>query len=182
MAFVPDRETELTPGEAYFSLVVTARNDDHGGNLLHRMQAFVSGWIEQARNHGIPSELIIVEWNPLPHRPPLVQALRWPADFGPCQVRFIEVPPELHQCYAHADALPLYQMIAKNVGIRRARGRFVLATNIDILFSSEFACYLAEKRLVPGRMYRMDRHDVMSDVPVTPAESSHATSTRSTCT
>jgi hypothetical protein len=168
MAFVPDRDTAMTPGgrEPYLSLVVTARNDDHGGNLLHRMQIFVSGWIEQSRRFGIPSELILVEWNPLPDRPRLAQALRWPDDFGPCQVRFIEVPPELHQHYAHAEALPLYQMIAKNVGIRRARGRFVLATNIDILFSSEFACYLAEERLAPGRMYRMDRHDVMSDVPL----------------
>ena len=34
-------------------------------------------------------------------------------------------------------------MIAKNVGIRRARGEFVLATNIDILFSSELACIFA---------------------------------------
>ena len=158
----------MTPaaGDPYISLVVTARNDDHGGNLLDRMQAFVGGWIAQARRHNIPSELILVEWNPLPDRPPLADALRWPCDFGPCTVRFIEVPNELHRRYAHADALPLYQMIAKNVGIRRARGRFVLATNIDILFSTEFARYLAEQRLVPGRMYRIDRHDVMSQVPV----------------
>ena len=27
----------------YLSLVVTARNDEHGGNLLNRMQAFVNG-------------------------------------------------------------------------------------------------------------------------------------------
>jgi hypothetical protein len=48
--------------------------------------------------------------------------LRWPVDLGRCEVRFIEVPPELHARYAHGAALPLYQMIAKNVGIRRARG------------------------------------------------------------
>ena len=55
-------------------------------------------------------------------------------------------------------------MIGKNVGIRRARGQFVLATNIDILFSDELAKYLAARRLEPGRMYRIDRHDAMSDV------------------
>ena len=69
--------------EPYLSLVVTARNDDHGGNLLGRMQAFVSGWIEQARRYQIPSELIIVEWNPPPARPGLIDALRWPDDLGP---------------------------------------------------------------------------------------------------
>ena len=149
----------------YLSLVVTARNDDHGGNPLGRMQAFIGGWIAQARRHGIPSELILVEWNPPPDRPRLRQALEWPDDFGPCQVRIVEVPAELHRRYAHAEALALYQMIAKNVGIRRARGQFVLATNIDILFSDELAAFFAARRLEDGRMYRMDRHDAMSDVP-----------------
>src|SRR5215472_11823915 len=120
--------------QPYLSLVVTGRNDDHGGNLLGRMQAFVNGWLNQARAHGLDSELIIVEWNPPPDRPRLAEALRWPEDFGPCVVRIIEVPAELHARYPHGNVLPLYQMIGKNVGIRRARGRFVLATNIDILF------------------------------------------------
>ena len=150
----------------YLSLVVTARNDDHGGNLLHRMQIFVSGWINQATRYGIPSELVLVEWNPPPDRPSLADALDWPADLGPCQVRVIEVPAELHRRLAHAEALPLYQMLAKNVGIRRARGEYVLATNIDILFSSELACFFAARRLQHGRMYRIDRHDAMSEVPI----------------
>ena len=151
--------------QPYLSVVATARNDDHGGNLLGRMQIFVNGWIAQSRRHNLPSELIIVEWNPPPDRPRLREALRWPEDTGPCQVRFIEVPAELHSRYAHAEALPLYQMIAKNVGIRRARGEFVLATNIDILFSDELMEFLAKRCLKPGRMYRADRYDAMSNVP-----------------
>ncbi len=155
--------SELT---TYLSVVVTARNDDHGGNLLSRMQAFVNGWIGQCRRHELSSELIVVDWNPPADRPPLIHALKWPAETYPCEVRFIRVPPETHQRYQHAEALPLYQMIAKNAGIRRARGRFVLATNIDIIFSDELVEYLAKRCLDPGRMYRIDRHDVMSDVPV----------------
>jgi len=150
----------------YISVVVTSRNDDHGGSLLNRTQAFVNGWIGQCKRHGLSSELIMVDWNPPSDRPPLMHALRWPADTSPCDVRFIQVPPEVHQRYKHAEAMPLYQMIAKNVGIRRARGNFVLATNIDIIFSDELVGYLAERRLDPGRMYRIDRHDVMTDVPV----------------
>jgi hypothetical protein len=149
----------------YLSLVVTARNDDHGGNLLGRMQIFVNGWIAQARRHNLSSELIIVEWNPPAGAKKLRDALQWPQDFGPCVVRLIEVPPELHQQYQNATALPLYQMIAKNVGIRRARGRFILATNIDILFSDELVAFLAERQLDVNRSYRTDRYDAMSDVP-----------------
>jgi len=152
--------------EPYLSVVVTARNDDHGGNLLGRVQIFVNGWIAQARRYNLPSELIIVEWNPPVDRPRLQEVLRWPEEFGPCDVRFIEVPPELHRRYKHAEALPLYQMIAKNAGILRARGRFILATNIDILFSNELMAFLAEQHLDAGRMYRIDRHDAMSDVPL----------------
>jgi hypothetical protein len=59
-------------------------------------------------------------------------------------------------------------MIAKNVGIRRARGRFVLATNIDIIFSTELIDYLATRRLEAGRLYRVDRHDIQPDVPLDP--------------
>jgi hypothetical protein len=155
------------PDEAapYISVVVTARNDDHGGNLLGRMQVFVDAWISQARRHGLSSELIIVEWNPPRDRARLMNALRWPKETGPCRVRIIEVPPEVHATYPHAEALPLYQMIAKNVGIRRARGQFILATNIDIVFSDEVVEFLASRRLTTGRMYRIDRTDVGSDVP-----------------
>jgi hypothetical protein len=165
---VQEAKGELVPrpDEPYLSLVVTARNDDHGGDFLRRMQVFVTGWIAQARRYRIPSELIIVEWNPLPGRPRLNDVLQWPPNFGPCEVRLIEVPPELHARYPHAGALPLYQMIGKNAGIRRARGQFILATNIDILFSDELAQYLSSQRLEPGRMYRIDRHDAMSDVPL----------------
>ena len=152
--------------QPYLSVVVAARNDDHGGNLRGRMQVFVDAWINHCRRHGLDSELIIVEWNPPAERARLAQALRWPVDSGPCRVRIIQVPGEIHARYRHAAALPLYQMIAKNVGIRRARGQFILATNIDIVFSDEIMSFLASRRLEKGRMYRVDRTDVMGDVPV----------------
>ena len=156
------------PSEPYLSIVVPSRNDNHGGDLLKRMQIFTTALLEQCRRHQIPSELIIVEWNPPADRPPLAEALRWPKEPGPCAVRFIEVPAAIHRRYRNADGLALYQMIAKNVGIRRARGRFVLATNIDILFSDELMQFIAGQHLTTGRMYRIDRHDVMADVPDAP--------------
>jgi hypothetical protein len=55
-------------------------------------------------------------------------------------------------------------MIAKNVGIRRARGRFVLATNVDILFPDGLLDALKEG-LSEGVLYRNDRLDVSRDIP-----------------
>jgi hypothetical protein len=153
-------------GNPYFSVVVTSRNDDHGGDMLCRMNIFTETLIGQLARYRVPSELIFVEWNPPADRPPLREALSWPADRYPCDVRFVEVPPEVHSRFRHAQALPLFQMIAKNVGIRRARGDFVLATNVDILFSDALVRHIAARRLSAGRMYRMDRHDVRETVPV----------------
>jgi hypothetical protein len=148
------------------TIVAAARNDDHGGNLLRRMQVFINGLLEQCRRHQLSAELVLVEWNPPPDRPRLAEALSWPTGAGPCSVRIIEVSPEIHRRFKHSNQLPLFQMIAKNVGIRRARGRFVLATNIDILFSNELMHFLASGRLKMGYMYRVDRYDVPADVPV----------------
>ncbi|MCC7166528.1 MAG: hypothetical protein IT565_03070 [Rhodospirillales bacterium] len=156
-----------SPSEAppYLSLVVTSRNDDHGLNIMQRMQFFVDGWFHQARRFGLPSELIFVEWNPPPDRPRLFEALRWPAERGPCRLRILEVPESIHARYRVGDKLPLIQFTAKNAGIRRARGTFVLATNIDILFSDEMMAFLAKQALDPACLYRNDRIDVPTDLP-----------------
>lgn len=156
----------------YLSVVATARNDNHGGDLLRRMQLFIDGLLDQCDRHRLDAELILVEWNPPTDRPRLADVLRWPARPGRCAVRIVEVPPHVHNRFELADRLPLFQMIAKNVGLRRARGEFALATNIDILFSEEMIAHLAQRKLRPDRMYRVDRHDVASDVPLdaSPAE------------
>ena len=155
----------LSDNAPYISVIMAARNDNHGGNMLGRMQASLDSWMEQARRYELPSEIVVVEWNPPSERARLMDDLRWPSDPGPCTVRFIEVSPELHRSFPNAAAIPLHQMIAKNVGIRRARGRFVLATNLDIVFSPELMKFFAERRLEEGVMYRIDRHDVASEIP-----------------
>ena len=148
----------------HLSVVAVTRNDDHGGDLRGRTQHFVDGFIAQCRRHRLAAELILVEWNPPPDRPPLEESLLWPADFGPASVRIVTVPPEVHVAYPHSADLPLFQMIGKNVGIRRARGKYILATNIDILFDDELVRFMRDK-LEPGAMLRVDRYDVPSDLP-----------------
>jgi hypothetical protein len=158
-------ESKPLPGEPYISVVVAARNDNHGGNMLVRMQAFLDSWIGLAKRYNLPSEMIVVEWNPPAGRGRLQDEIRWPDSTGPCDVRFIQVPPEVHGSIPNAATVLFHQMIAKNVGIRRARGQFVLATNLDIVFSPELIEYLATRPLDPQAMYRMDRTDVANRIP-----------------
>lgn len=152
------------PADCSVSFVVTSRNDDHGGDMLHRFQMFADALLEQANRHSLSGELIVVEWNP-PSGPRLHEALKLRVKSDCFAIRFIEVPLEAHGRIRNADVIPLFQMIAKNVGIHRARGEFILATNPDLLFSDALISFLASGNLLSDVMYRIDRHDVPAEVP-----------------
>jgi hypothetical protein len=151
-------------GLPYLSLVAASRNDDHGGNPLYRTQIFVDSFLEQCERHQLPAELILVEWNPPVDRAPLAKAIHWDHQNAWVDCRVITVPYERHILMRFGRVMPLFQMIAKNVGIRRARGEFILATNIDILFSDELMARLAQRDLRADRLYRCDRFDVDSTI------------------
>ena len=110
------------------------------------------------------TELILVDWNPPADKPPLADVLSFSAgDFF--SARVIVVPPAVHDGFRHGSELPLFQMIAKNVGIRRAQGEFILATNIDILLDDALFSHIAEKGLRKDFLYRADRYDVKNAIP-----------------
>jgi len=141
------------------SVVATSRNDDHGGHLVERMQWFVDGLAWNAERARIDTELVMVEWNPPAERPPLSDALRWPSTGDRLSVRIVTVPPAEHQRLVGEGGIPMMQMIAKNVGIRRARGTNVLATNIDILLAPSLFDF-STSGIGNGVLWRADRYDV----------------------
>jgi len=148
------------------SFVVAARNDNYGGDFLHRMQVFVNCLFALWRRYDLNGELIIVEWNPPEGAPRLAQALSWPPWTPPDRVRIIEVPAALHRRLPNSDRIAVFEYIAKNVGVRRANGQYVLATNADIVFSQELIKFLASENLSPHCFYRIDRYDVGAPVPL----------------
>ncbi len=160
---MPGTTQNIAP-DCHLSLVVTTRNDNHGGEMLRRFQIFAETLLEQANRHSLAGELIVVEWNP-PPGPRLHEVLKLRVKSDCFAIRFIEVPPEAHRVIRNADVIPLFQMIGKNVGIRRARGEFVLATNPDLLFSDSVIAFMASDKLLPDVMYRIDRHDVPAEIP-----------------
>ncbi len=149
----------------YLSVVAASRNDDHGGDPLVRTQIFINCFARQCEQYQLPAELILVDWNPVEGRPGLAGVLQLPPDTACCTARVITVPPALHHRFKYADRLGFFQMIAKNAGIRRARGRFILATNIDIIFSDELMRHIARQQLDPKKMLRVDRYDIHRDIP-----------------
>ena len=144
----------------YLSIVVASRNDDHDGSLLHRMRVFFAVLSSQLSVLKIPTEIIIVEWNPPKYRPPLKNILKLSKKNKFFSIKIITVPHKIHKLYEHNDRLNLFQFIAKNTGIRRAQGKFILSTNIDILFSNEIIRLLSRRSLKLNEMVRAIRFDV----------------------
>jgi hypothetical protein len=154
-----------TTGVSLLSVVAASRNDGHGLHLLPRMQVFIDGLADQVGRFGREVELILVDWNPPNDRPPLSEVLTAPAVEG-FSVRVITVPPEVHSRLSVSSKLSFFQMIAKNVAIRRANGHAVLATNIDILLADDLFLD-STGGLSESCVYRSDRVDIAFDPAIT---------------
>lgn len=153
--------------KAYISFIVVGRNDNYGGDFLHRINVFVKDLITLCEKYELNSELVIVEWNPPGDRPRLKDAMTWPQiERRYCKIRIIEIPNEIHKRLPKFYCIPVFEYIGKNVGIRRARGEYVLSTNPDLLFSEELINFLGSGKLSPKCFYRIARYDVKSPVPV----------------
>lgn len=150
--------------EYYLSIVATSRNDNHGGDLNKRTSAFLSSIYYQAKRTKLKVEVILVEWNPPQDKALLNEVLPKATDNEFVSLKYIIVPKEIHNSYPNSPKIPLYQMIAKNVGIKRAKGEFILCTNIDIIFSNECFDEFAKKDLKANNFYRANRCDIPSDV------------------
>ena len=70
------------------------------------------------------------------------------------------MPESLHRKYKGSKKINIIKGPDMNVGIRRAKGEFVFATNSDILFSNELIEFLASGKIDPSFFYRANRFDV----------------------
>ena len=147
----------MTP---YLSIVIAARNDTHGDHFLERLKVCLENIYALEERYNLPTEVIIVEWNPPSDRPLLQDVLPSPPKESHLQIRIIQVPSSLHKKYSTHKLMGMYQMTAKNVGIRRAKGEFVLCTNADIIFSERVFAFFAKKKLQRNCFYRSNRCDV----------------------
>lgn len=148
------------------SFVMTARNDGYGGNLLHRMQTSIDSILELGERHGLDGEVVLVEWNPPGDEPSLADALNWPDDLKSMSAKVVTVPREVHERFPNSEKLPLFEYLAKNTGIRRAEGEFVLSTNPDLVYNEQLIEFFANGNLDPACFYRIHRYDVDRLVPL----------------
>lgn len=151
----------MTAEPPYLSIVVTGRNDDFGGDFNGRFFRALRFNHEELTRARIDHEFVFVEWRPIDRVPYLASLLE--AEFpelGPSSLRCYVVDPAYHHALSLNPRLQFQEFIAKNVGIRRARGRFVLTTNTDIYLSRGVMGRLESGSLADGILYRAARYDL----------------------
>jgi|SRR3989344_2607935 len=143
----------------YLSIIVTGRNDNYGERFTFRLKLFFQVLLTQLKKYPVGAEIVFVEWNPPKDQPEFkTEFKKWfPQPSAP--IRILKVPSRLHQQFPNHEKMPLFEVIAKNAGIRRATGQFILVTNPDILFPDKLIQLISQKNLRTDAFYRVDRVD-----------------------
>jgi hypothetical protein len=145
--------------EPYLSIVLTGRNDNHGGDFNERFFRALRFNRELLDAAGLDYELVFVEWAPLRDRPYLAELLieQMP---DPARLTVYIVDPRYQDAFVQNPKLRFMEFVAKNVGIRRARGTFVLTSNTDIYYSSGLVGRLGRGDLEVETLFRSTRIDL----------------------
>jgi hypothetical protein len=143
----------------FLAIVVTGRNDDHGGDLTRRFLQVLRLNEGRLRTAGVDFEIVLVEWRPWSDRPWLSMLL---ADAFPDLVRHARigsyvVDERYHAAFGLNGQEAVSDFLALNIGIRRARAPFILTTRRDIGFSSQLIGRMRPGMLRPHALYRAVR-------------------------
>lgn len=144
----------------HVSIVTYFRNDGYTEDFALRVKRATECLIEQLGRARIRSEVVLVEWNPPPERPLIVDDLHGLQEGGHVTVRAIVVDRKHHDPYLGSQERGMHAAEAANVGLRRARDRFITPKAADTFFSADTISALA-KPLVDNAIYRCDRFDVV---------------------
>ena len=140
----------------YLSIVTAGRNDSYSLGLLERMQDSVDSIITNARAFNLNAEYVFVEWG----NPEGAEHVEEVIDFrgATIPIRIIRVPRAIVDSIKNPNKTFL-DAWAKNVGIRRSYGDFILTTNCDDIYSGGMIDFLAKQELSKECFYRVNLHN-----------------------
>jgi GT2 family glycosyltransferase len=149
------------PESPLLSIVITGRNDDYGGDFNARFFRALGFNHDKLAARAVPHEVVFVEWDPVPGKRLLVEEIEAALPGVAREVLVAYVADARYQeACTQNPRLGFLEFLAKNVGIRRARGRFILTTNTDVFLGPELIDRFAAAALEPGVVYRTNRIDV----------------------
>jgi hypothetical protein len=116
-----------------YSLVTFGRNDDYNPDFLYRLQTMLNFNARALKKTGLLSavEFVVVDWG---SEVPLREALVLDESVA-LSTTFLELSPEA-AVRASGDSSDMHASKAANVGIRRARGKFIGIQGADLLTTS----------------------------------------------
>ena len=149
------------PSGPLLSIVVTGRNDGYGKDFTERFLRTLAFNHQVLTEHAIEHEFVLVEWCPIAGRP-------WLTDLARDAVPSLDdrsfvcclVDPAYQPALTQNPRLAYLEFLAKNVGIRRAHGQFVLTTNCDVFLGRHICHALAAGALEREVVYRALRIDL----------------------
>ena len=160
--------------DVYLSVVMVGRNDNYGGTFQSRLATSLRINLHLLNKHtsgapGFTGEVLFVEWNPLPVGPSsaallaeyAAAAARQSSHPPVTRVRVVTIPQVVHNALVRQAGAetspPVLEILGKNVGVRRARGKFVLTTNPDDVLSASLVASFAKMNLLAVNFYRAAR-------------------------
>lgn len=146
------------------SIVLTGRNDDYGVGFEARFFRTLRFNHRELSSRGIAYELVFIEWAPPDDRPRLVdRVFDAVPDLDPRACRWFVVDAQYQDALSLNARLAYLEFVAKNVGVRRAAGRFVLTSNCDVYFGRVVLDAMAQGRLDTRVVYRAPRYDLKAE-------------------
>lgn len=146
----------------YFSIVIVGRHDSFSKGFEARAQNFINTIGENIKRVPLADiEIVFVDYATPEGKTLLHSELQIPKSLE-SKVRYIVVPPETHiQLRMRLNkSISFLEYIAKNIGIVRSKGKFVLTTNPDDLIPSSFFELVATRQFNTAIFYRALRWDM----------------------
>jgi hypothetical protein len=139
------------------SAIVIARNDNYGGNLAERSTYCLNTAINTY------DEVIYIDWNSENHS--LLYDIKDNLQFKG-NLKHIVISPKIASILTNNDpnAQKCCEVLARNIGIKRATGDWVLSSNIDIIHPSREDLEKTLNELDPNTFYTISRRHVTLDI------------------
>jgi hypothetical protein len=140
------------------SAVIISRNDNYGGNLLERSTYCLNSAIDTY------DEVFYIDWNSPTHS--LLYDIKDNLNFKG-NLKHIVISPEIASLLTNNDphAQVCCETLARNLGIRRAEGDWVISTNIDVIQPRRDHLEELIKNIDPKTFYTISRRPVeLSDI------------------
>jgi hypothetical protein len=136
------------------SAVIVGRNDNYGGHLNERATYCLNTMLETF------DEVIYVDWNSDGRS--LVEDLK--ITVHPERLKAYKVSPDMCKSLmgpeVYATSQKCCEVLARNIGIRRASGDIIVSTNIDIIPPRREYLDVLVNTMKPNEFWTLAKHDV----------------------